>query len=247
MRRPAHSGLDRFCARIDTEAGMDLEPVRKLPGRREEVPPPIVATARLGGRGRIPPLLSVAAMTLVVGLVVGTGLGYRLGQDAPTPVRPTPTATPPDLQPDTISKRLDLAFQSQAPHGWAVCDIADSLVCHDLIAATTEMPRWPSVPYGQGWYTSPALTSVHIGQAHNVLGATLGDGSVLAFLNRVSPGDKLNVSDLTPVSPGRAGQYFFDLGKLEPGHYVIQVDFIAVPGAEGSGRVTFYLVGFVVG
>ena len=78
-------------------------------------------------------------------------------------------------------------------------------------------------------------------------GATLGDGSVLAFLNRIGPGDEiLEVTDLTPVSPGRLGQYFFDLGTLEPGHYVIQVDFIPVPPAEGAGTVTFYLVGFIV-
>jgi hypothetical protein len=54
--------------------------------------------------------------------------------------------------------------------------------------------------------------------------------------------------DLTPVDPGRRGTFYFDLGTLRPGHYVVEVDFLAEPQAGESYRMAqTYVAGFVVG
>ena len=211
---------------------MEMEPLRPT-GR---------ATRR--SRARISPVLSVALVGLIVGLLVGFGVGYRLGTTTPNA---GPTATQ-DLLADTVSSRLERAFTSTAPDGWAVCGLATQPTCHHLVPGTTNLPREPEVRFGEGWYSDPGLTTVNVGIAHDVLAASIGEGSVLAWLNRLGPGDEfLDVTELTPVSPGRHGQDYFDLGPLEPGHYVVQVDFIPVPPAESAGQVTFYIVGFIVG
>jgi len=229
---------------------MDLQPHRHPAPRSEARPPAGIAAFRL--TGRIPPVLSVALVGVIVGLLVGIGFGYRLGAPAPTPPPrpsspPPPTATPADLVADSVSPRLEMAFESTAPAGWAVCGLGEEPTCHQLISATTDLPREPEIRYGEGWYSNRILTGVTVAPAHEVVAASTGDGSVLAYLNRIGPGDSfLKVVDLTPVSPGRRGQFYFDLGDLVPGHYVVQVDFIPVPPAESAGTVTFYIVGFIV-
>jgi hypothetical protein len=197
----------------------------------------------LRSTGRVPPLLSVALVGVVLGLLVGFGFGYRLGMVAPPP---TPTPTAPDLQAGSVSSRLERAVRSAAPDGWAVCGLGRDVACQELAARTIDLAHMPAYEYGLGWYSDRDLTRVTVSPARAVLAASLGDGSVAAYLNRVGAEDTLlGVVDLTPVSPGGRGTYYFDLGTLAPGHYVVQVDFMAAPPSESAG-VVFYIVGFVV-
>ena len=213
-----------------------------------------MVVGRLRSIGRVPPVLSVALVGVVIGLLVGFGLGYRLGSGAPvaTPgATPTPARTPAllsaDLQPDRVSSRLELAFKSAAPGGWAVCSLGQKVACHQLVVGTTD-PRVPPSEYGLGWYGIRDLTSVTVSPAHLVLAAFMGEGAASAWLNRIGPGDVfLETADLTPVNPGGGGAFYFDLGTLDPGHYVVETDFLAVPQSDEESRmVRFYLVGFIV-
>jgi hypothetical protein len=200
---------------------------------------------RLRSAGRVPPILSVALVGIVVGLLVGFGIGYRLGTPAPTPA-PTPTPVPSDLQLDTVSSRLERAFESAAPGGWAVCSLGREVACRELVVGTTD-PRVPPSEYGLGWYANRALTAATVSPGQLVLAASTGKGAAAAWVNRMGPNDVfLEVTGLTAVNPGQRGTFYFDLGTLAPGHYVIEVDFMAVPPAELAGVVRYFVVGFVV-
>jgi hypothetical protein len=200
---------------------------------------------RLRSTGPVPPMLSVALVGAVAGLIVGFGLGYRLGAIAPAPA---PTPLPAELQADSVSSRLELAFESAAPGGWAVCSLGREVACRQLVVGPTD-PRVPPSEYGLGWYGSSELTRVAVSRAHLVLAASMGQGAATAWLNRIGPGDVfLETIDLTPVNPGWRGTFYFDLGTLGPGHYAIETDFLAVTqSGESSRMVQTYLVGFVVG
>lgn len=194
--------------------------------------------------GHFPPILSVAVVGAAVGLIVGFGLGYRLGAIAPAPAL---TPLPADLQADRVSSRLELAFESAAPGGWAVCSLGREVACRQLVVGLTD-PRVPPSEYGLGWYGNSDLTRVSVSQAHLVVAASMGQGATSAWLNRIGPGDVfLETIDLTPVNPGGRWTFYFDLATLGPGHYVIETDLLAVPQAgESSRMVQTYLVGFVV-
>ncbi len=209
---------------------------------RSEAGPNGVSTLRPVGHA--PPLLSVAVVGVVAGLLVGLGIGSRLDAVAP---RPAPVATPAwDIQADSVSSRLKRAFESGAPGGWAVCTLGGDVGCRPLVARDTD-PRVPPSEYGQGWYGNLGLTRVTVSPAHLVLAVGLGDGAVAAYLNQMGPGDTfLHVDELTPVDPGRHGTFYFDLGNLAAGHYVAQLDFMAVPPSQSAGVIRFYVVGFVV-
>ncbi len=200
---------------------------------------------RLRSTGRVPPLLSVALVGAVAGLVAGLGLGYRLGAVAPLPA---PTPLPADLEADRVSARLELAFESAAPGGWAVCSLGREVACRPLVVGLTD-PRVPPSEYGLGWYGRTDLTRVAVSPAHLVLAASMGQGAVSAWLNPIGPGDAFTGTiDLTPVDPGGRGTFYFDLGTLGPGHYVIETDLLAVPQpGESVHMVQSSLVGFVVG
>jgi hypothetical protein len=188
-------------------------------------------------------MLSVALVGVGIGFIIGFGLGNRLGAIAPAP---TPLAA--DIQADSVSPRLELAFESAAPGGWAVCSLDREVSCHELAASTTD-PRVPLSEYGLGWYGRRDLTRVAVSPSHLVLASSMGKGAAAAWLDRIGPGDAfLETVDLTPVNPGGRGTFYFDLGTLGPGQYVVETDFLAVPQAgESSRMVRTYLVGFVVG
>ncbi len=193
-------------------------------------------------------MVSVALAAIVIGLLAGFGLGYRLGSATPRPAATVSPATtpPPDVEADRVSSRLQAAFESAAPGGWAVCALERDVLCRAVTAGPTD-PRVPPSEYGQGWYGNLALTRVSVSRSHLVLAAAIGEGSVAAYLNHMGPGDAfLQVVEITPVSPGRRGTFYFDLGTLAPGHYVVQLDFMAVPPSESAGEVEFYMAGFVV-
>jgi hypothetical protein len=200
---------------------------------------------RLRSTGHLPPMLSVALVGVGIGLIVGFGLGSRLGAIAPAPA---PTPLPADIQVDSVGPRLELAFESAAPGGWAVCSLDREVSCHELAASTTD-PRVPLSEYGLGWYGRSDLTRVAVGPGHLVLAASMGKGAAAAWLDRIGPGDAfLETVGLTPVNPGERGTFYFDLGTLGSGQYVVEADFLAVPQAgESSRMVRTYLVGFVVG
>jgi hypothetical protein len=204
---------------------------------------------RLRSTGRVPPILAVALIGAVVGLLVGFGLGYRLGSVAPAPAATPASFVPGDIQADAVSSRLEEAFQSAAAGGGAaVCRLDREVVCQQLVVGTTE-PRVPPSEYGLGWYGNRELTRVVVQRARLVVAAAMNEGAASAWLHRMGPGDAfLETIDLTPVNPNRAGTFYFDLGVLAPGHYVVEIDFVAVPAVEGSpGLVRTYVVGFVVG
>jgi hypothetical protein len=205
------------------------------------------ALGRLRPASRVPALLSVALIAVVIGLLVGFGSGYRLGGIVPAPT-PTPTASPvpPDVEPDSVSARLEEAFASAAPGGWAVCDVGPEVGCQPLTAVTTE-PRVPPSEYGLGWYANRELTRVHLSPAHLVLAAAIGQGAVAARLYPLGPGDMiLDMVRLTPVNPGRSETFYFDLGSLTPGHYVVEAEYQVVPASASEFMLHAFVVGFVV-
>jgi hypothetical protein len=224
---------------------MSDETDRDLASRSQTGP---IDVGPLRSTGHVPPLLSVALVGAVVGLLVGFGFGYRLGtiEPGPTPAAEhTPVST--DLQADSVSSRLERAFESAAPGGWAVCGLVQQVACHELVVAPVEM-RVPASEYGQGWYSNPDLTRVAVNPAHLVLAVSMGQGAAAAWLTRVAPdGTFLEEVDLTPVNPGRGGTFYFDLGTLARGHYVIETDFAAMPPLDESpSLVQSYVVGFIV-
>jgi hypothetical protein len=203
-------------------------------------------------------MLSVVAVGLVFGLVVGFGLGYRLGGIAPPPPTPSPSPTPSpaqpspgrpdagDLQADGVSARLQAASESAAPGGWAVCSLDDVIECREIVPGLTD-PRVPPSEYGLGWYGNRELTRVEVGPGAFVVAAHLGEGAAAAWLSRMGPGDAfLDKFALTPVNPSRYEVFYFDLGTLGPGHYVVEVDFVAVPGVGEYRMTQTYVAGFVV-
>lgn len=196
-------------------------------------------SARL--RPRLPALLSTALLASLVGFLAGIGLGFQLGAFVP---KPTP---PGDVQADSVSPRLQRAYQDAAAGGWAVCGVGSGVACQQLTAGTTE-PRVPPSEFGLGWYGMKGLTSVTVSRGHLVVAASLGEGAMVAWLRRIGPGNVfLETSRLTPVEPGGHGPIYFDLSSPMPGHYTVEVDFLAVPSADSSRMVVSYLVGFVVG
>jgi hypothetical protein len=230
-----------------------------MPGDMEREP-----VRRLRSTNRIPPVLSVALVGAAVGLVVGLGLGSRLGGFAPasaspamptlTPI-PTPPPTPagtltgvsPDLQADAVSPRLEQAFDSVAPGGWAVCSLDGEVVCRELVSITAD-PRVPPSEYGLGWYGRRDLTSVTVSPGHLVAATTLGEGAVAAWLSSVGPGDVfLGKTALTPIEPGGLGTYYFDLGSPAAGHWVVEIDFQPVAQAGEYHMTQTYAAGFIVG
>jgi hypothetical protein len=192
-------------------------------------------------------MVSVALIAVVIGLLAGFGLGYRLGGIAPAPTAtPTPTPVPPDVEPDSVSARLVQAFESAAPDGWAVCDVGPEVTCRQLVAVTTE-PRVPPSEYGLGWYANRELTRVTVSPAHLVLAAVIGQGAVAARLYPLGPGDMiLDMVRLEPVNPGRTETFYFDLGSLTPGHYVVESEFQPVPATASAFMQHAFVVGFVV-
>ncbi len=206
--------------------------------------------ARLKPPGRIPPLASVAVLAVLVGLVVGFGLGYRFGGE--TPVRtpqPTiaPTIPPGDVQGDSVSPRLTIAFEAAAPGGWGVCSIDAQVACSRLVASYAE-PRVPPSEYGLGWYRNLEFNRVAVSPGHLVVATYLGQGGLAAWLDVMGPGDAfLQTTRLSVVNPGRHGTFYFDLGELAAGHYVVEADFRAASSPGLSPRMTRTLVvGFVV-
>ena len=151
-----------------------------------------------------------------------------------------------DLQADGVSTRLQAAFESAAPGGWAVCSLDDVVECHQIVPGLTD-PRVPPSEYGLGWYGNRELTRVEVAPAHLVVGAHLGEGAAAAWLSRMGPGDIfLEKVALTPVNPSRYEAFYFDLGALGPGHYAIEVDFMAVPEVGEYRMAQTYVAGFVV-
>jgi hypothetical protein len=220
-------------------------PNLRHPASASERGPAVLGRPR--STGRVPAMLSVALIAVAVGLLAGFGFGYRLGGIVPEPT-PTasPTPMPPDVEPDSVSSRLEQAFQAATPDGWALCDLGPEVACQPLVAVTTE-PRVPPSEYGLGWYANRELTRVTVSPAHLALAAVIGQGAVAARLYPVGPGDMiLDMTRLTPVNPGRSETFYFDLGSLTPGHYVVESEFQVVPATADSFMLHAYVVGFVV-
>jgi hypothetical protein len=212
-------------------------------------------------------VLSALLIVLAGGLVVGFALGYRLGKMAPqtsaaATVGPASAATPTpaapdssaDIQADAVSSRLQATFEALAPgSGWAVCSLAAMIECHEIVPMPTE-PRVPPSEYGLGWYGSRALTGIEVAPSRFVVVASLGEGTVAAWLHEMGPGDAFVATEaLISVDPGSRGRFFFDLGSRGAGHYVVEVDFMAIASRAGLERSLVYtlprtyVAGFVVG
>ncbi len=193
------------------------------------------SVARLRTGGRIPPILSVALVTSVVGLLVGVGIGYRLG------AVPAATATPA-----ATGDRVQRAFEATVPANWAVCEVGGAVVCHQL-EATIANPGVPPSEYGLGWYGWHSLTNVTVKPGNLVVAGRVGHGAAVAWLDRIGPGDEfLETIRLTLGTLATQGTVYLDLGTLQPGHYVVETDFKAADALEADSPPRTYAVGFVV-
>jgi hypothetical protein len=193
------------------------------------------SVARLRPRGRVPPILSVALVAGAVGLLVGVGLGYRFG-----------AAVVATAAPDSLGARVQRAFEATVPADWAVCEVGDAVLCHEL-EATMANPAVPPSEYGLGWYGWRSMTSVTLKPGKLVVAGRLGHGSAVAWLDRMGPGDTfLETIRLTPATVETQGTLYLDLGTLPPGHYVVETDYMAVNPSRPLSLALTYVVGFVV-
>jgi hypothetical protein len=213
---------------------------------------PLPGTGRLGDRPAVPPALSVALVVAVIVAVAGVGLGYRLGQVSIEGARATatPTVTPAaasfDLQPDAVSRRLELAVESAGPTGWVVCSVGTAVRCVPLkpiagqFAAEEYGFRFTSAEWAR-------LTPASIPTSHLVLAAELGEGTTTGLLMQLGRDEAPAQSyGMVPVDPGRAGVDYYDLGSLVPGRYAVAIGYLPLPNLGASlGTLRSYLAGFV--
>jgi hypothetical protein len=212
---------------------------------------PLVYRRRL-----VSPTLSVALVVAAVVGLVGVGLGYRLGQadrSAPPPATPTPTlladataAASLDIQADTVSQRLEVAYREIPLGSWAICQLGRAVLCRTLEPSLSVSP---AVHYTSGFTNSDMAQfgQPAIDPGHLVLAAGLGEGVVTASLIALdAPGSRARQA-LTPIDPGRSGVDYFDLGSLPGGTYGIVVGFIPQTGGDNSPPLLdSYLASFAV-
>jgi hypothetical protein len=234
------------------------------PGRPERLdrlederfePGPLVERGRL-----IPPILSVALVVAVLVGLTGLGLGYRLGQQsAPTPAVssmvtfalattvPTPAPMVVDLQPASVSSRLQRAYQASAPGSWAICAVGASVTCHTLAPSEDRsVAIHQTIAFTSG--DMAELPRALVSSGHLVLVAALGEGVVtgsLVILNQA--GGQAGSEALQPLDPGAAGVDFFDLGNLGAATYAIVASFtsqadVATPSADQIRFLAFFVV-----
>jgi hypothetical protein len=238
---------------------MSHSPYPALPdephGRHMAEPP--LERERLRPRGLLPPMASVALAVGVIAGLSGLGLGFRLGQwstPSHVPASPTsfevvaPTVPPPDdLQPASVSVRLQQAYLGSASSQWAVCQLEVNVVCTPLTASVSRTPAWhhsitvrndDAVPSDR-----PAIRGGRL-----ALAARLGDGDVTGSLIFLEPSpNQLHSRGLQPLDPDGSGIYYFDLGELRWGTYALIVSYL--PRAQigaASPVVESYLTGFAV-
>jgi hypothetical protein len=217
---------------------------------------PLVAGPLVYRRHFLPPILSVALVVATIVGFAGVGLGYRLGQadratsPASTDAAQVPQAiatSTPDLQPDSVSDRLQAAYRDIPAGSWAICELADTIVCQQL---EPDVSVSPAVHYTSGFTNSDMAKfgQPTVGRGHVVLAAGLGEGSVTASLVAVdAPIDGDWGHALTPIDPGRSGVDYFDLGLLDGGTYGIVVGFIPQPAGDNSAPLLdTFLASFAV-
>lgn len=210
-------------------------------------------------RRRLPPIVSVALVVGIAALVIGIGFGYRLGQTAvptaPAPSAPTPVATPApptstpesDLNPDSVSYRLQKTYKAMKPGAWAVCGLGTAVDCRPVLPSLSVTP---AVSYTDTFTDIEwaGLAPATIGAGHLALAAILGEGSVngsLVLLDDTA--GRTRNSALVPIDPGHLGVYYFDLGPLPAGRYAIVIGVIPKVSLEASPPpLESYLAGFVV-
>ena len=207
---------------------------------------------------RLPPIVSAALVVGILVLVAGLGFGYRLEQQAvgpatalpPVPTdQPAATATPVplDLQPNSVSDRLQQAYGAEATE-WAVCGLgAKSVACH---AVNRSLSMSPDLAFTNSFTSSDwlSLGPPPIRSGHLALAAPLGEGAVTGSLVLIdAPNDRTRSRPLVPIDPGRAGVYYFDLGPLAAGRYAIVIEVIErAVDLSSSEALQTYLSGFVV-
>jgi hypothetical protein len=222
----------------------------------DESPPDEGAGDAIVGRRRLmPPILSVALVVAAIVGFAGLGVGYKLGQGAATGSAPSGSAEPAstaspaaDLQADTVSERLQLAYQATSAGSWAICDLGTIVVCRPIQPSKSVSPAVHHT-FGFTFSDMAALGQPRIGAGHIVLAAGLGEGVVTASLISMNaPITAARGKGLTPIDPGRSGVDYFDLGLLEGGTYGIVLGFIAQTGTDTSAPLLdSYLASFAVG
>jgi hypothetical protein len=202
-------------------------------------------------------MASVALAAAVITGLVGLGLGFRLGQwSAPSRLDPTPTivettapaASPPnDLQPASVSARLQQAYFASSTSRWAICVLEASVVCRPLIVSVSRNPVWHhTMTFRNVEAVPPGSPAVEGGRL--ALAARLGDGDVTGSLIRLDPAPNESRSrGLRPLDPDGSGIDYFDLGELGQGTYALVIGHL--PRSQigaASAVVESYLTGFVV-
>jgi hypothetical protein len=218
---------------------------------------------RRQSRPLVPPIVSVALVVAFGSLLVGFGLGYRLGrQSAPSPPGPTPSVgaasasapgvqvaatASPDLQSNAVSDRLQRAAARVAPRGWEVCRLAASVTCGTLQQARVDFTP-NGAAYRLGDRQVLGMTATQVSSGHLVVVAYLGRGSASAtLLSFEADGLLTDSQQLLPIAPGDGSVDYFDLGDVIPGRYALGVDFLSLPVAGASLTPEQYLLaGFSV-
>ncbi|MGH2406921.1 MAG: hypothetical protein ACRDF7_02420 [Candidatus Limnocylindrales bacterium] len=206
----------------------------------------------------------IVAATAVVVAVVTFAFGYRLGNAPPAPpptaissLVPTtppadPTASPspgPDIVTEAVSRRLRGAVSAAGGPvvgAWVVCQVGEVIACRPIEHVSLD-DDYAAVAFRFSTEQWDRLVPETVASGDIVVAAPLNAVSAGAVVALLSPAfDPLASHQPVGVNADQQGVYFFDLGSLDPGQYVVAVGGLT-QGAGVNGAPDYTYASFYAG
>lgn len=184
----------------------------------------------------------VVGLAVALGLVLGLGLGSRFGQPSADPTQ----GSTADVRPDSVSQRLRMAVASAG--GSAVVCITDATVVCSPTTATSSERGFSDFTYSFSEAEWSATSSTATRSGHLVVAAVLGGvaapSTLIPLGTDAQPVGRTDIAGVRPADEG--GRYYFDLGIVAPGRYLLVVGAV-VTDPSGALQPATYLVALIVG